>query len=42
MLQSLILNAEEGDSSHALARFVSVLDAVHWIGLAVQKLEHKQ
>jgi hypothetical protein len=38
-MQSLILNVEEADSSYALARFVSVLDAVNWIGLAVKKIK---
>jgi hypothetical protein len=38
-VQSLILNVEEADSSYALARFISVLDAVHWIGLAVTKIK---
>jgi hypothetical protein len=33
----LILNVEEADSSYALARSVSILDAVNWIGLAVKK-----
>jgi hypothetical protein len=30
----LISNVEEADGSYALARSVSVLDAVNWIGLA--------
>jgi hypothetical protein len=34
LIQSLILNVEE-----ALARSVSVLDAVNWIGLAVKKIK---
>jgi hypothetical protein len=38
LMQSLILNIEEADSSYALASSVSVLDAVNWIGLAVQKI----
>jgi hypothetical protein len=38
-MQSLILNVEEADSSYALARSVSVLDAVNWIGLAVKKIK---
>jgi hypothetical protein len=38
-MQSLISNVEEADSSYALARSVSVLDAVNWIGLAVQKIK---
>jgi hypothetical protein len=32
-------DVEEADSSYALARSVSVLDAVNWIGLAVKKIE---
>jgi hypothetical protein len=32
LIQSLILNVEEADSSYALARSVSVLDAVNWMG----------
>jgi hypothetical protein len=39
LMQSLILNVEEADSSYALARSVSVLDAVNWIGLAVKKIK---
>jgi hypothetical protein len=38
-MQSLISNAEEADSSYALARSVSVPDAVNWIGLAVKKIK---
>jgi hypothetical protein len=38
-MQSLILNAEEADNSYALARSVSVLDAVNWMGLAVKKIK---
>jgi hypothetical protein len=38
LFQSLILNIEEADSSYALARSVSVLDAVNWIRLAVKKI----
>jgi hypothetical protein len=38
-MQSLILNVEEADSSYALARSVSVLGAVNWIGLAVKKIK---
>jgi hypothetical protein len=38
-MQSLILNVEEADSSYALARSISVLDAVKWIGLAVKKIK---
>jgi hypothetical protein len=36
-MQSLILNAEDTNSSYALARSVSVLDAVNWVRLAVKK-----
>jgi hypothetical protein len=39
LMQSLILNVEEADSSYALARPVSVLGAVNWIGLAVKKIK---
>jgi hypothetical protein len=35
----LILIVEEADSSYALARSVSVLDAVNWIRLAVKKIK---
>jgi hypothetical protein len=38
-MQSLIFNVEEADNSYALARSVSVLDAVNWIGLAVKKIK---
>jgi hypothetical protein len=38
-MQSLISNVEEDDSSYTLARSVSVLDAVNWIGLAVKKIK---
>jgi hypothetical protein len=38
LMQSLILNVE-ADSSYALARSVSVLDAVNWIWLAVKKIK---
>jgi hypothetical protein len=38
-MQSLGSNVEEADSSYALARSVSVLDAVNWIGLAVKKIK---
>jgi hypothetical protein len=38
LMQSLILNVE-ADSSYALGRSVSVLDAVNWIGLAVKKIK---
>jgi hypothetical protein len=37
-MQSLILTVE-ANSSYALARSVSVLDAVNWIGLAVKKIK---
>jgi hypothetical protein len=33
-----ISNVEQADSSYALARSVSVLDAVNWIKLAVKKI----
>jgi hypothetical protein len=33
LMRSLILNVEGADSSYALARSVSVLDAVNWIVL---------
>jgi hypothetical protein len=39
LMQSLISNVEEADSSYALARSVLVLDAVNWIGLAVKKIK---
>jgi hypothetical protein len=39
LMQSLISNVEEADSSYALARSVLVLDAVNWIGLAVEKIK---
>jgi hypothetical protein len=39
LMQSLILNVEEADSSYALTRSVPVLDAVSWIGLAVKKIK---
>jgi hypothetical protein len=39
LMESLILNVEEADSSYALARSVSVVDAVNWIGLAVKKIK---
>jgi hypothetical protein len=32
LMQSLIFNVEEADSSYALARSVLVLDTVNWIG----------
>jgi hypothetical protein len=38
-MQSLILNADKADSSYALAKFISVLDVVNWIGLAVKKIK---
>jgi hypothetical protein len=39
LMQSLIFIVEEADSSYALARSVSVLDAVNWIRLAVKKIK---
>jgi hypothetical protein len=39
LMQSLISNIEEADSSYALAKSVLVLDAVNWIGLAVMKIK---
>jgi hypothetical protein len=39
LMQSLILNVKEADSSYALARSVSVLDAMNWIRLAVKKIK---
>jgi hypothetical protein len=39
LMQSLILNVDEADSSYTLARPVLVLDAVNWIGLAVKKIK---
>jgi hypothetical protein len=39
MMQSLVLNIEEADSSYTLARSVLVLDAVNWIGLAVKTIK---
>jgi hypothetical protein len=38
-MQSLISNVEEAGSSYTLATFVSVLDPVNWIGLAVKKIK---
>jgi hypothetical protein len=38
-MQSSILNVEEADSSYALARSVSVQDAVNWILLAAKKIK---
>jgi hypothetical protein len=38
-MQSLISNVEEVDGSYALARSVSVLNAVNWIRLAVKKIK---
>jgi hypothetical protein len=35
----LILNVEEADSSYTLARSVSVLNAMNWIGLAVKEIK---
>jgi hypothetical protein len=39
LMQSLISNIEEADSSYTLARSVLVLDAANWIGLAVKKIK---
>jgi hypothetical protein len=39
LMQALIFNVEGADSSYALARSVSDLDAVNWIGLAVKKIK---
>jgi hypothetical protein len=39
LMQSLISNVEKADSSYALARSVSVLDAANRIGLAVKKIK---
>jgi hypothetical protein len=39
LMQALIANIEEADSSCVLARSVSVLDAVNWTGLAVKKVK---
>jgi hypothetical protein len=39
LMQSSIPNVEDADSSYALARSVSVLDAVNWIGLAAEKIK---
>jgi hypothetical protein len=39
LMQSLISNVEEADSSCTLARSVLVLDAVNWIGLTVKKIK---
>jgi hypothetical protein len=39
LMQSLISNVEKTDSSYALARSVSILDTVNWIGLAVKKIK---
>jgi hypothetical protein len=38
-MQSLVSNVVEADSSYTLARYVTVLDAVNWIGLAVKKIK---
>jgi hypothetical protein len=38
-MQSLIPNVEEAKSSYALARSVSVLDAVNWIRLVVKTIK---
>jgi hypothetical protein len=39
VMQSLILNVKEADSSYVLTRSVSILDAVNWIGLVVKKIK---
>jgi hypothetical protein len=39
LMQSLISNVEEADSSYTLARSVLGMDAVNWIGLAVKKIK---
>jgi hypothetical protein len=39
LMQSLISNVEEANSSYALARSVLVPDAVNWIGLTVKKIK---
>jgi hypothetical protein len=39
LMQSLILNVQEADSSYALAGAVSVLDAVNWIRFPVKKMK---
>jgi hypothetical protein len=39
LIQSLILNIEEADSSYALASSVLVLDAVNCIGLAMKNIK---
>jgi hypothetical protein len=39
LMQSLILNVGEADTSYALAESASVVDAVNWIGLAVEKIK---
>jgi hypothetical protein len=39
LMRSLISNVEEADSSYALERSLSVLDAVNWVGLAVKKIK---
>jgi hypothetical protein len=41
LMQSLISNVEEPDSPYELARSVSVLGAVNWIGLAVKKIKEE-
>jgi hypothetical protein len=38
-LMKYLISNVEADSSYALARSVSVLDAVKWIGLAVKKIK---
>jgi hypothetical protein len=39
LMQPLILNIEEADSSYALAGSVSIRDAVNFITLAVKKIK---
>jgi hypothetical protein len=39
MMQSMILNVEEANGAYAFARYVMVLHAVNWIGLAVKKIK---
>lgn len=39
LMQSLILNVQQAESTFALARSISVLDAVNWIGLAVKEIK---
>lgn len=39
LMQSLILSVEKAENAITLARSVSVLDAVNWIGLAVKEIK---